>query len=130
MDLKYATESAEVVAVKYANMTMVGMYLRLMCTKNEVLHDLNQTKSLGRGTILIIGDLNARRKSWNSAVSSNGKALSEWCRQNHFSISAPSEPTFHNHNGTSTVDLVAYRAPERIDTHVVHGTWFGVRVRP
>nr|XP_023027818.1 uncharacterized protein LOC111515848 [Leptinotarsa decemlineata] len=72
-------------------------------------HDLDNLCNVGN-KVLVVGDLNARRREWNchNRPNTDGKTLLEYSLNNNIVIEYPEEPTHYPWNGTSPsrIDLV------------------------
>jgi len=77
------------------------------------------------GSVILMGDLNARHTRWDRTCNSQGRWLMRWATNNGWEINAPPEPTFAAHNGSSTVDLIVARNTSAEGTSVFHGSWDG-----
>ena len=89
---------------------IAAVYLPFQCTgerKNYFKGDL-QKLTRNKSKFLIIGDCNAKHRSWNNAQSnSNGKILFNDCSAGFYSVLFPNAPTcFSSVRNSSTIDLV------------------------
>ena len=89
---------------------IAAAYLPFQCTrelKNYFKGDL-QKLTRNRSKFFIIGDFNAKHRSWNNSQSnSNGKILFNDCSSGYYSILSPNSPTcFSSVRNPSTIDLV------------------------
>ena len=89
---------------------IAAAYLPFQCTgeqKNFLKGDL-QKLTRNRSKFLIIGDFNAKHRSWNNAqCNSNGKIMFNDCSSGYYSILFPNGPTcFSSVRNPSTIDLV------------------------
>lgn len=92
------------------NILISAAYLPFQCTgerRNFLKGDL-QKLTRNKTKFLIIGDFNAKHRSWNNAQSnSNGKILFDDCSSGFYSVLFPNGPTCYSSvRNPSTIDLV------------------------
>ena len=123
---KVATEKYQLLAMSVAQTQVVSLYLSPLVPKEVFLECLNTAHKTCRGKAVIMGDFNARHRTWDRTSNSHGRWLVAWAKKHRWVIHAPSEPTFSGHRGSSTVDLVLTRSLESSEATVMHGKWDGV----
>lgn len=108
----------------FGKLFVAAVYLPFQCTgeqKNFLKGDLNKL-TRNKSKFLIIGDFNAKHRSWNNAQSnSNGRLLFNDCTGGHYSILFPNGPTcFSSARNPSTIDLVLTDQGHMCDQLVTH----------
>ena len=98
------------VETKFGELTFIAAYLPFQCVgqqKNFLKGDL-QKLTRNRSKFFIVGDFNAKHRSWNNAQSnSNGNILFDNCSSGYYTIQYPNSPTcFSSARNPSTIDLV------------------------
>jgi exonuclease III len=98
------------VETQLGQITIIAAYLPFQCVgqqKNFLKSDL-QRLTRNKSKFFIIGDFNAKHRSWNNAQSnSNGKILFDDCSAGFYTIQYPDGPTcFSSVRNPSTIDLV------------------------
>ena len=101
------------------------VYIVPHVSKTKFDQCLNKINAAVTGQGVIMGDLNSRHTRWDKTCNPQGKWLVQWAQKNKWIISAPTEPTFAAHIGTSTVDLFLSKGVELKGTSVLHGPWDG-----
>ena len=88
---------------------------------------LEEFSARSRYPTLVAGDFNARHKDWCKKSNRSGRNLKTWSLQFHFSILAPSNPTFFSKQGKSTIDSLLSRGITLTKPNTVSdvGPWGG-----
>lgn len=110
----------QAVAARHGDITIGAIYIAPQLSKSQMDQALSRISHAVRGRVLMLGDLNARTKTWCTATNANGASLQRWVTRYHLRVVAPAYPTYSQ---SSTVDLILAKAV-RIDTVTVrNGLW-------
>lgn len=74
---------------------------------------------------IIMGDLNARHITWDSATNGRGRTRYQWAVTHGFIIKSTAEPTLLSNRGNSKLDLFLSRKIGIVDVNEIHGPWTG-----
>ena len=121
----YAQVDFQYVTLNITGTYVTVLYIRPNIPQSSFLQCLNEIQALTRGKSVVMGDLNARHKTWEKATNSHGRWLVEWATSNKWNIDAPAGPTFIGHQGTSTVDLFLTKGIHTSGASVLSGLWDG-----
>ena len=122
---RYAQVEFQYVIINIAGTYLSVLYIRPNISRPSFLQCFNQIQKLTRGKSVVMGDLNARHKSWDTTTNSHGRWLVEWATSNQWHIDAPGGPTFIAHQGTSTVDLFLTKGVHTSGASILNGIWDG-----
>lgn len=112
---KLTTTCIQAVVVRVRGVTITGMYISPGATADDEARVLSKIDRLSRGQAIIIGDLNARNRRWDTRTNARGTRLVKWAAKHNWTIRPPSTPTFlTKNNGVSTPDLA-----------IIRGVWAG-----
>ena len=112
------------VETNFGQFSFIAAYLPFQCNgqqKNLLKADL-QILTRNKSKFFVIGDFNAKHRSWNNAQSnSNGKILFEDCSAGYYTIQYPNGPTcFSSSRNPSTIDLVLTDSSQLCGQLVTH----------
>ena len=112
------------IETKFGPMSFIAAYLPFQCVgnqKNFLKGDL-QKLTRNRSKFFIIGDFNAKHRSWNNAQSNaNGNILFNDCSSGYYTIQYPNGPTcFSSSRNPSTIDLVLTDSSQICSQLVTH----------
>lgn len=112
------------VETQFGKYTFIAAYLPFQCTGQQKIEMKSDLQKLTRhkSKFFIIGDFNAKHRSWNNSQSnSNGKILFDDCSSGYYSIQYPNGPTcFSSVRNPSTIDLVLTDSGQLCDQLVTH----------
>lgn len=87
-------ELVQVVKVRVnGNKSVVGTYISPMVNGGRLETTLDKISPRIEERDIIVGDLNARHRLWDSKTNSRGKALVKWAQQRNLNISATQKPS-------------------------------------
>lgn len=109
-----------IIARHKSGITIVGCYVPPGQRLENVSNALSLLDKHIRGTVVLLGDFNARARTWDRAQNVHGTALSKWCSRHHLKVTAPSTPSCRN---TSNVDLFLSRGLTLSSCHAEAGSW-------
>lgn len=112
------------VETNFGKHTFIAAYLPFQCTGQQIDFLKSDLRKLTRNRtkFFIIGDFNAKHRSWNNLQSnSNGRILFDQCSSGYFSILYPDSPTcFSSARNPSTIDLVLTDSSQHCSQLITH----------
>lgn len=112
------------VETQFGKFTFIAAYLPFQCTGQQKVFLKSDLQKLtrNRSKFFIVGDFNAKHRSWNNSQSNaNGKTLFDDCSSGYYSIQYPNGPTcFSSARNPSTIDLVLTDSSPHCSELVTH----------
>jgi hypothetical protein len=108
---KHVESRENTVMVQFNNLQIIGIYIRPLCSADEVVEAIMFALELTDPEIpnLLAGDVNCRMDRPNS----KSQALMEPMEEEGFTLNnAAQTKTYISHSGSSTIDLIFYRGNE------------------
>ena len=102
------------------HITLIAIYLQPQQRKHTLLHALKQLKPYIRDKCCVVGDFNARHRSWDSSSNTHGNTLKAWCQQIGAKIYAPNTPSC---KGASNPDLFLGKGLNIEEVSCESGSW-------
>lgn len=107
---KFATKNIQALTVRVHGVTITGLYIAPNAKAEEEAEALNTVQKISRGAALIIGDLNARSRDWDTKSNGRGRRLLKWARAHNWTPRAPKGHTFAiRGKGVSTIDITVMK---------------------
>lgn len=101
-----ATKNIQSITIRVRGVTLMELYISPQTKEVDELQFLERIKTMSGGRSVIIVDMNARHKMWDTRSNCRGRRIREWAKTHHWDINAPSRPTFaFKDEGTSTPDI-------------------------
>ena len=122
---QYSSTESQVLVIKAGDLSVAAVYIAPNASREVFLTCLTSVSHSSLSKAVIVGDLNARFRTWDHSTNSHGKWLVEWSKSFGWNIHPPEEPTFSSHQGTSTVDLFLTKGVYTTGSSVLHGPWDG-----
>lgn len=101
-----STTSEQALVIRVNGITITGMYVSPNAKEREEMYILSQIRKVGRRRAIIIGDLNAERKRWDTRSNKRGRRIIKWAEAQNWTIQARTGATFTiKSRGVSTPDI-------------------------
>ena len=113
-----AEREFQATSVSIRGTPVVGAYIQPNAKVETIKKFETQIKRLARGSSVVIGDLNARHKNWDTTTTVQGRRLNAFCAQANFKVLSPPEPSCRTAQGRSYVDLALVRNLKQKDITV------------
>ncbi len=81
--------------VKIKDLYMTVLYAAPQTLRKELTNTLNQIRKSSRGSSILMGDLNARHKNWDTKFNTAGTTLLRWANLRNWVIQAANLLSFH-----------------------------------
>lgn len=118
------TQEAQILVAKSSDgILIIGAYIAPLRGKSKMQSILEWIKPWLRGKAVLLGDLNARNRNWDSDTNAYGSALQAWASTHGAKVYAPPTTTCVTALGASTVDLLVAREPRLDNVSVIPGMW-------
>ena len=104
------TTNTMYVTVRIKNLYLTVLNTALQTLRSELMETLNQIRRRHRRPSIIIGDLNARHKNWDTSFNTAGTTLLRWTNLHNWMIRAANLPHFTAFKGYSNIDLFITKA--------------------
>lgn len=129
---KSATNTIQSITIRAKGVTVSGLYVSPKAQDEEERQALDRIRSLSRGAAVIIGDLNARHKTWDKKSNTRGRRLVKWVNTHRWNVKAPAGPTFTVRGiGASTPDIAITKGVTVQHVHAAPiGTYTGSDHQP
>ena len=75
------------------HITLIAIYLQPQQRKHTLLHGLKQLKPYIRDKVSVVGDFNARHRTWDSSSNNHDNTIKAWCQKIGAKIYAPNTPS-------------------------------------
>lgn len=102
---KCTTKTHQHISIQIGNVMIVIIYISPITKAPETMSLLDGIKAYARGDTIIIGDLNARNRSWDSSSNSKGIMIKNWAEIHNWEIHNPCGKTCVTPNGSSSPDM-------------------------
>lgn len=112
-----------IVASNSCGIVIIGAYISPLHGRATFESILEWIRPWLRGQAILVGDLNARHRHWDTDYNAYGTALKEWSTAIDARVYAPRQVTCSNSTGASTIDLFVSRSPKLAEISVISGTW-------
>ena len=90
---------------------VIGAYISPTISKEDFSKALNWIRQAAFGPTIVLGDFNARLKTWDSKTNTRGTSLFEWAQYLKWKINAPSSASYRTRQVESKIDLVLVKKP-------------------
>jgi len=108
--LRIVNPTIQALGITVGDTTYVAIYIPDQMHPKILLHELVKIHMTCRGKTVLIGDFNARHKSWCQKTNANGRCLKHWAEKCGWEIHAPPFPTrVGPRRAMTTIDLVVTR---------------------
>lgn len=120
----WCSDDAQVlVASTDTGLLIIGAYIAPVRGSALIRSVLEWVKPWMRSESVLLGDLNARHRRWDSDTNAYGSSLLHWAETNKAKVYAPAGKTCVTSLGASTIDLFVARSPRLDNVTVVPGIW-------
>jgi len=123
-------DAGQALAIRVEDLTIVNLYIQPQANNQLARGLLDKIANQMKGRGLIIGDFNARSRSWCTVDNARGPALIKWAEHAEWNIYAPEEPTRYGLNRAgqiigSVIDLALTHMGTIESITTAKGIWDG-----
>ena len=115
----------QLMSISTMKISVVGAYISPCISKEDVSNALDWILQAASGPTIVLGDFNARHKTWDSKTYPRGTSLFEWAQSLKWNINAPSSASHRTRQGESKIDLVLVKNLETTQAQAMHSSWSG-----